>query len=278
MNRTFRNGILALAAACGLMAQAPAQPAKQPQVKSKGEAEAIQAMFQAQDPDGRIKAAENLVTKYADTEFKGLAFFLEAIAYEQKGDVEKVMVNCERTLDADPRNYNAMLMLARHLAQRTREFDLDREEKLARVQKYVQGASELLKDQPKPNPNLTDEQWVSAKKDLLAQGHEALGLAAMARKQYDAAANEFKTAMETASQPDPATMVRLAAAYNLGGKYDLAIPVLDKVLATPDAHPQIKQFAQAERVRAIQAKSAGAKPAGSAPAAPAAPAPEAKKP
>jgi tetratricopeptide (TPR) repeat protein len=158
-------------------------------------------------------------------------------------------------------------MLARLTAQRTREFDLDREEKLGKVEKWVKSAEEILKDAPKPNPAITDEQWAGAKKDMLAQGHEALGLAAMARKKYDVAATEFKTAVDSASQPDPATMVRLGAAYNQAGKYDDAIAILDKVLAVQDAHPAVKQFAQAEKVRATQGKSGGAKPAAAAPAA-----------
>lgn len=66
-------------------------------------------------------------------------------------------------------------------------------------------------------------------------------------------------------------MVRLGAVYNLTGKYDEGIAVLDKVMAATDVHPQLRQFAQAERVRAIQAKTGGAKPA--TPAAPSTTAP-----
>lgn len=268
MNRLIAGGILAVAGALTLMAQAPpaAQPApqaaKQPRPKSKGEVEALQALFQAQDPDTRIKAADALIVKYADTEFKDIALFFAAVSYEQKGDQEKAIVYGERAVEANPQNYSALLMLARLTAGRTREHDLDREEKLARVEGYVKNAEAVLKDAPKPNPALTDEQWASAKKDMQAQGHEALGLAAMARKKYDVAITEFKTAIDTSSQPDPATMVRLGAAYNLDGKYDAAITVLDKVMAMQEVHPAVKQFAQAEKVRATQAKAGGAaKPA-----------------
>lgn len=254
---------------------APAQPVqKQPTPKSKEEVEALQAMFSAQDPESRIKAAENLITKFADSEFKSIALFFEAVSYEQKGDFEKLVIYGERTLEADPKNYSAMLLLARNIAQRTREHDLDREEKLAKAEKYAKGAMDILKDAPKPNPQLTDEQWASARKDFASQAHEALGLAAMARKKNDIAMAEFKVAVDTASQPDPATMVRLGAAYNLNGKHDEAIAVLDKVMAMADAHPQVKQFAQAEKVRATQAKAGGAPK----PATPAPPQVEIKKP
>ena len=63
MNRLIVGGILALVTGTsGLMAQ------KQPTPKSQKEVEALQAMFNAQDPDTRIKAAEDLLTKFADTQ------------------------------------------------------------------------------------------------------------------------------------------------------------------------------------------------------------------
>lgn len=280
MNRAILNGVLAVVAgASALLAQQPppAQPApapaaapaspvaKQPQPKSKGELEALQAMFQAPDPDARIQAAEALITKFADTEFKDLALFFAAMSAEQKGDAERAIVYGERAVEANPKNYNALYLLARVTAARTREHDLDREEKVGRVEKYVKDANAALQAAPKPNPSLTDEQWAAAKKDLMAGGHEPLGMTALARKNYDVAVKEFKAAVDGASQPEPATMVRLGAAYNLAGKYDDAIAILDKAMAVPDAHPQIKQFAQAEKVRATQAKSSGAKPAAAAP-------------
>ena len=82
----------------------------------------------------------------------------------------------------------------------------------------------------------------------------------MARKKYDVAIAEFKTALEVGSSPDPATMVRLGAAYNLANKPDEALAVLDKVLAQPNLHAAIKQFAESEKARAAQLKGA-AKPA-----------------
>ena len=102
----------------------------QPKPKSQKEVEAIQAIFNAQDPDGRIAAAENLLTNFADTEFKAIALQVAAASAQQKNDFEKMVVYAERTLEADPKNYAAMLMLANGIAQRTREFDLDKEEKL----------------------------------------------------------------------------------------------------------------------------------------------------
>jgi len=255
MNRLLFAGLLALVSGLpGLMAQ------KQPQPKSQKELDAVKAVFEAQTPDARITAAENLLLKYADTEFKSIALYLEAASYEQKNDFEKMVIFAERTIEADPKNYASMLMLAGGIAKRARENDLDLNEKLAQVEKYAKNALDALKDAQKPNPQLPDEQWVATKKDYIASAHEAFALSAMLRKKYDVAISEFKQSIEGAATPDPATMVRLGQAYNLAGKYDDAIAILDKVMAGADVHPQVKQFAQAERVRAIQAKGAGAKP------------------
>lgn len=257
-----------IALVCGVFAYAAQAPAaKQPQPKSKAELEAIQAMFATQDPDARIAAAENLITKYADTEFKSVALLVAAMSFQQKNDVEKMMVYAERTLEADPNNYTAMLMLATAMAQRTREFDLDREEKLGKAEKYARTAIDLIAKAPKPNPNVTDEQWVGAKKDMTSQAHESLGLAQSARKKYAPAVAEFKLALESAANPEPATYVRMGDALHQLGKYDEAIAAFDKVMTSANSTPQVKQFAQALRVRSVQARDKGKTPAPAAPAA-----------
>lgn len=272
MKRVIISCILALAIGLsGLMAQKALQP------KSKGELEALQAAFGAQDPDTKIKAAEACLVKYADTQFKSILLLMIAQSYQQKGDGDNAIIYAERVLkEGDPGNYQAKLMLAELIAQRTKEFDLDKDEKLGQVEKYANGAMEDLKTAAKPNPQITDDQWNAAKKDMTSQAHQALGMAAMLRKKYDVAITEFKTAVEAASTPDAATQVRLATALEATGKYDDAIAILDKVMAAPDVHPAVKQYAQAERVRAMQAKGV-IKPA-APPAAPAAPPPPAPKP
>jgi tetratricopeptide (TPR) repeat protein len=227
---------------------------KQPQPKSQKEVEAIMAIQNAQDPDGRIAAVENLINKFADTEFKGFALYIATVSAQQKNDFEKMMLYGERTLEADPKNYATMLLMANAVAQRTREHDLDKEEKLGRAEKLANQGAELVKTATKPNPQLTDEQWAGAKKDFEAQAHEALGIVAMVRKKYDVAITELKTAVETSQ--DLSTSVRLGQVYNMAGKHDEAIAVLDKVMATADAPAQIKQIAQAEKARAVQAKGA----------------------
>lgn len=284
-DRFVMRALLALLTVVPVFAAPQGQPAaqtgqpvaKQPSVKSPAEGQALNAVFQAPDIDARIKAAEEFVTKFADSDFKGLALMVEAEMYRQKNNYEKMVIYGERALEADPKNYMAMLLLASGIAQRTQEFDLDREEKLGRVEKYARTAMDIVKAAPKPNPQLTDEQWAQAKGTFNSQAHEALAMAAMARKNNDAAIAEFKIAVESSNPPDPATQARLGRVYNEAKRYDDAIAILEKVIATPDIDPRIRQFAQAERARALKAKGVtSSAPAPSATPAPAAaPAPAA---
>jgi tetratricopeptide (TPR) repeat protein len=249
-------------AALGLVAFLPAQEtsttpvAPQPQPKSQKEIDAIMAIMNAVDPDSRIKACEELVRNFADTQFKAFAMQMAAISAQQKNDNEQVLIYGERTLEADPNNYTAMVIMAATLAQTTREFDLDKEEKLKRSEAYANNALKLLETAPRPNPNVTDQQWEEAKKDFRSQALEALGIVEMVRKNYDKAIAQFKTSVDVAGTPNAPTKIRLGAAYNLAGKHDEAIKVLDEVMADAQLHPQLRSFAQAERLRAVNAKEA----------------------
>ncbi len=227
---------------------------KVPTPKSQKEIEGLMAIQNATTADARMKAADEFLTKFADTEFKSKVLELAADSAERSNQYEKTVIYAERALEADPKSYMSMLQLARGLATHTREFDLDKEEKLAKAEKYANGAIETAQSAPKPQPQIPDDQWAAAKKDFEAQGHEALALSAMVRKKFDVAAAEFKTALSLTPQQDPAILVRLGAALINGGKADEAITTLDKVINTPGVNEQVKQVAQAELAKAKAAK------------------------
>ena len=143
---------------------------------------------------------------FPKSDYRNFALTTAADAYESTGNTTKAIIYYQQALGANPKDYNAMLMLAAETARTTREFDLDKEDKLAKAEKYAKDGMALIPDAPKPNAQVTDQQWTDMKKDDTARGHEALGLIALARKKYDAAAGEFKTATETRG-PAPASDV-----------------------------------------------------------------------
>ena len=204
----------------------------------------------------RVAAVDTFVKGFPKSEYLNFALTMAAEAYETTGNTTKAIIYYQQALEANPMDYNSMLMLAAETARTTREFDLDKEEKLAKAEKYAKDGMALIPTATKPNPQLTDDQWANLKKEDSARGHEALGMIAVARKKYDDAAAEFKLATETSPEPQPATYIRMAGAYTDGGKPDQAIAALDKVLAMANLPDQIKTVAQAEKTRAEKIKAA----------------------
>jgi tetratricopeptide (TPR) repeat protein len=237
----------------GLLAAASLAMGQKP--KSPKELEAVQAVLSAPTPDQRIAAVDNLISKFKDTEFKAIALEMAGEAYQQKGDSPNAIVYGNRALEADPKNFQAMLLVSGQLAQITKEFDLDKDEKVKRAKKLAEDAITAVNAAAKPNPKLTDDQWNGIKKDLAAQAHETLGVIASIDKHWDVTITELKMAIDDAANPEASTMVRLAAAYNNAKKYDEAAAMADKVLAIPGAADNLKKIAQDEKQRAAKGKA-----------------------
>jgi tetratricopeptide (TPR) repeat protein len=238
-----------------LFAAAAAMVVAQKKPKSDKETQAIQAIAKAKTPDDIIAAAENLLTKFADTEFKSAALVEEAQAYDQKGDYNKTIFYGHQALESDPKNVDGLLLVAFELAGHTKDGDLDKTEKLAEADKDIKAALEIIPTEAKPNTTVTDAQWEEGKKFSTARAHYGLGLLAMARKKPDVAVTEYKLAVDGVSTPDPLWMIRLGAADNQAGKYDDAIAVLDRVIAIPDLDQRYKNVAQNAKAEAQKAKS-----------------------
>jgi len=243
-----------LLAATAVLAQ-PQQPAAQagPKPKSQKEVDALQKVQQATNPEERIKAIDNVLESFADTEYKPILLQMAVESARQANDYPKVLVYGDRALQVDPKSYTAMLAMASATVQNTKEFDLDKDEKLAKVQKYANGAIEELKNAQSPNPQITAPQWDQEKKQLTAEAYADLGAVGILQKKYDVAINNYKSAADL--YPNPVILVRMANAYNEAKQPDNAIAAADKVLAQADAPPQVKQFAQQEKARAEKAKT-----------------------
>ncbi|HEV2687631.1 MAG TPA: tetratricopeptide repeat protein [Bryobacteraceae bacterium] len=245
---------VAMAGMVSLWAQKP---------KSQKEVEALQAFQAAKTPDDQIKAIENVLTNFADTEYKVILLQIALQVETQKGDYAQMIFYGERLLEADPKNTFAYVTLAGETARRTRENDLDKEEQLAKADKWAKAGIETAKDMPKSRPDVTDQQWDGVKKDLQSQGYVALAMSAALRKKYDDAIANYKQAISVAATPDSTVWVRLGQVYSDAGKLDEASSAFDKALSDPNAPASVKQIAQSKKDEIAKKKApAGAKPPG----------------
>src|SRR5438552_3077065 len=93
---------------------------KDPQPKSQKEVDALQAIQKATTPDEQIKAIENVLTTFADTEYKLMLLQTAMQIAEQKNDLALTTTYAERLLEADPKNVYAEVTLASDIATHTR--------------------------------------------------------------------------------------------------------------------------------------------------------------
>lgn len=249
-------------------------PLRAQKVKSQKEQQAILAVQTAATTDDRIKAIENVLTNFADTEFKVPLLQMAMQLEEQKGDYAQMVFYGERLLKADPMNAFALVTLASETARHTRENDLDKDDQLGKVDKWAKQGIEDAKTMPKIRPDVPDADWENVRKDMEAQGYVALAMADMLRKNYDGAAANYKLSLSTEATSNPATLVRLAQVYMNQGKLDDANYTLDKAIATPNVPDQIKTIAQNFKTEIAKRRGPAPAPAASSPA-PASPAPAA---
>jgi len=216
--------------------------------KSKAEATAINAMLTAPDNDSRIKAADELITKFADTPYKSLALYLEADAYAQKGDTDKCIVYAEQAIDADATNYQAYVLLTKTYAGTTHVNDLDKADKLAKIDKYSKLALANIETAAKPNDKLSDAEWKQAKDDYAGQVYLGEGIAAVFSNKIDDAKADFEK-VATMDQ-DPTDLIRAGRALLDAKKYADSVEWFDKAAASPNANDQIKKIAASDKTRA----------------------------
>lgn len=241
--------IFVLPAVCLLaVTLASAQTKAGAKPKSRNEAQMVNGLLQAPDPDSRIKAAEDLVAKYRDSDFKSLAFYMEADAYQQKGDNVKAIVFGEQAIDADPQAMDARVLLANILANMTRDTDLDKDEKLTRAEKYANDALAIINTAAKPDPKMTEDKWDNYKKYLQSQAWQALGTVALLRKKIDEAVADYQKGVD--ATPDPLLMIRAGRALLVAKKPEDAVVWFDKAINAPDATDQVKNIATQDKARA----------------------------
>ena len=250
-SRFFAFASISLIAALPLLAQ------QQPKPKSQKELAAlqkVQAAQQAKNPAGELAAIDDVLTNFADTEFKSQLLNMALGAAEQTGDDAQVVTWGERVIQNDPNDVAARVSLAERIAQHTRENDLDKADSIKKVNDYANKALDLLKGNVPAPAGIPPDQWPEYKKQLTSQAYDALGQVAALDKKYPEAITNFKAATDAFA--NPVATARLAKAYVDSKQYDDAISTADKVLAQNDAPDAVKKFAQAQKDAATKLKSA----------------------
>jgi hypothetical protein len=256
----------------------PTLPAgkRQPQAKSKEEYAAYTSLIQLTDPAAMEKAADDFVAKFPDSELKGAVYQRTMATYQTSGNDEKTLDMGHKAIAYNPDDPAVLVSMAELIAGRTRETDLDKDDRLAEATKYANHALETVTDFPAP-PQMPPDQVAKIKDEMRGSAYSALGMAAFTNKKYeDSIANFTKSIDVTKENPDPTVFLRLTLAYDKAGRYSEGLETAKKTLALPGVSQQVTQLATNEKNRLEKLAANSIKPA-AAPA-PTSPQPQAVQP
>lgn len=213
--------------AVGLLAQMP-------QFKSQEEIDAFMKVQAAPTAAERATAGADFIAKYPKSEAVGLASYMTMLSYQQMNDFDNMLLYGGMVLDSNPAagvKVGTLISLANAIPLRTREFDLDKEEKLGTAEDYAKEAMTLIPTIAKMDPNISDDEWLATKMDFMSQCHEALGTVNLKREDYPEAEASLRKALEMSPNPTPFTMYSLATALSKQGKKEEASEMADRCTA-----------------------------------------------
>src|SRR6266404_9011745 len=134
--------------AAGQQPAAPQPPAgkRPPQAKTQPELTEFQAVLGNADAKAAQRAADEFATKFPDSELKWLLFQQIMLKAQAGNDEETMLAAGRKSIQANPDNALSLAMVAMIIAERTRDTDLDKDEKTAEAMKDANHALETVND------------------------------------------------------------------------------------------------------------------------------------
>jgi tetratricopeptide (TPR) repeat protein len=253
----------------GAQQPAGAPAAKRPpQAKSQPEFDAYQAAVKnANDPAAMEKSADDFATKFPDSELRVLLYRTAMHGYQTANNSEKMLDMAEKVLKVDPDDPEALVGAAEVIAERTRDTDLDKDQRLAEAQKDAQRALQTV-DTDIAIPIGTPQDKIDAYKGFLrSSAYSILGTLAFNQKNYPEAEAQFHKSIDAyPSSPDPVVVLRLAIALDNQGKYPDALKEANRAVELTQENTTAGTLARRERDRLLQLTGGSSAPASKPPA------------
>ena len=246
-----------------------AAPAQKPlaQAKTKEEYDAFNEAVNKTEPPAGEAAAREFEVKFPQSELLSMLFQQIMTKYQRADNADKTVEMARKALQYDADNIAALVLAATIVSERTRESDIDRDERLNEVTKNAQRAiSNVNAGNFRLTTGATPEQTQMFKDTVLAWAYGAMGYAELTRNNPPAAEEQLRKAVQTsAGGQEPIYWYRLALALDKQKKYTEALPAADKAVQLAGSNAQIGNLARAEQDRLRKLTGGGASGAAPAP-------------
>jgi len=191
------------------------------------------------DPDKTIARVDDFAMKYPHSLLLSTVYSFGANAYQQKGDVEKVVDYTGKSLQLNPDNLTSLILRLGMLPmpQFLRNHAPDRDKILQEALNDANHALQVIPRIPR-QPNEADATYQKRLAEIASEVHGPLGTVYLElamgapggpdKTELAKAEREFTTAVTTSSHPDPRDYFRLGETYALDGKLDDAMQAFRK--------------------------------------------------
>jgi tetratricopeptide (TPR) repeat protein len=221
----------------------------------------IAAKLQADATARGEKAADDFATKFPQSELRPVLYKVVMHGYQQVNNADKMMEMAQKILTYDADDPEALLGVAQVLAERTRDTDLDKDQRLAEARKDAQRALVTI-DTDVPSAGYPAEQLNAYKGFLRSEAYAILGTLDFNAKAWaDAEGNLIKSIDAFPQQPDAVAIFRLAVALDMQNKYPEALKYANQAVDLTKEGTNAGDAARKEKDRLTQLTSGGAPPA-----------------
>jgi tetratricopeptide (TPR) repeat protein len=167
-----------------------------------------------------------------------------------------------KVLSLDGDDPEALVTVAEVIAERTRESDLDRDQRYDEATKMAQRALQTVDTDISVPAGTPQDRLDAYKSGLRSQAYSTMGAIEYGKNNFPAAQTNFQKAIDAfPSQPFPADVLRLALALDKQQKYEEALKVAIRAVELTQENNPIGTSARRERDRLQQLTGGAAPPA-----------------
>lgn len=238
----------------GAAPPAAPQAKRPPQAKTQPEFDAYNAvMTSASDPAAVEKSANDFATTYPDSELRVLLYKRAMQLYQGSNNADKMLEMGRKVLSLDGDDPEALIGVAEVLTERTRDTDLDKDQRLDEARKLAKRALETVETNVTVPAGTPQEKIDAYKGFLRSSAYSILGTLQFNQEKYPDAEDQFRKSIEAyPAQPDPVAVLRLALALDKQGKYPEALKEATRAVELTQENTPAGTLARRERDRLVQ--------------------------
>jgi tetratricopeptide (TPR) repeat protein len=221
----------------GQAAAATPQGKRPPAAKTQPEFEAYKAGLALTDAAAAEKAADDFAAKYPDSELRAVLYKSAMQKYQAANNADKMLDMAQKSLTFDPDDPEALVGAAQVLAERTRDTDLDKDQKLAEAKKDAERALVTV-DTDVPTAGYPADKVDLFKRFIRSEAYAIIGTLAANAKNYPEAETNLRKSVEVfPEQVDSVAVLRLAIALDNENKVPEALKYANQAVDLTKDHP-----------------------------------------